>query len=127
MLPLAHAPAWRAASLALVLTVIYGSLGVGAHVPGFGGHDKLQHFAVYCFLTVWFTGLIARRRYWLVALALVALGLGMEYLQSRLRLGRQGDPYDMLANALGIATGIARGWWKTGTWALRIEAWLARR
>lgn len=126
MLPLQHAPVWLAASVALLVAVVYGSLGAGVHVPGLDGFDKLQHFGTYCVLAVWFTGLVPRRHYWIVALALVVLGLSMEFLQVAMHRGRTGDPFDMAANALGITAGVSLALWQTGGWARRIEAWLTR-
>jgi len=126
MLPLAYARLWAAASAALIVVVIYGSLGAGMQVPGLFGFDKLQHFGTYCVLAVWFTGLVSRRNYWKAALALVCLGLGMELLQQSMGRGRIGEPLDMAANALGVAAGVAVALWQTGGWARRIEAWLVR-
>jgi len=88
--------------------------------------DKLEHALAYVCLTVWFTGLVARPRYLLVALALTALGLAIEFLQDAMPFGRQGDPLDLLANVVGIGAGLALAAWTTGGWAPRIEAWLNR-
>ena len=127
MLPLAHAPAWIAASVLLVLAVLYASLAplnVPADLPTH--FDKVEHAAAYVFLAVWFTGLVARPRYWRVAVALVALGLTIEVLQAAMPFGRQGDPWDVLANVAGIGIGVALARWVTGSWAPKVEAWLNR-
>lgn len=127
MLPLAHARAWIAASVLLVVTVLYLSLAplnVPADLPTH--FDKIEHAAAYVFLAVWLMGLVARPRYWRVAVALVAFGLTIEFLQAAMPFGRQGDPWDVLANVTGIGIGfvLARG--VTGGWALKAEAWLNR-
>jgi VanZ family protein len=127
MLPLVHARLWVAASAALVLLLIYGSLGPGVQVTGMLNFDKLQHFGVYCVLAVWFTGLVARRHYWMAALALVCLGIGMEIIQQQMGRGRVGDSFDAAANTLGVAAGVVVALFWTGGWAPRVEAWLARR
>ena len=127
MLPLAHAPAWIAASVLLVAAVLYVSLApltVPAALPTH--FDKLEHAAAYVFLTVWFTGLVARPRYWRVAIALGAFGLTIEFLQAAMPFGRQGDPWDVLANVTGIGVGLALARAMTGGWALKAEACLNR-
>ena len=127
MLRLAHAPAWIAASLLLVALVAWGSLMPGSDVPGPPNLDKFEHAAVYALLAVWFTGLVVRQHYLAVAVALVALGVLMEVLQQAMQLGRQADVLDAVANACGSAAGVALGAWRTGGWAPRVEAWLARK
>ena len=127
MLPLAHAPAWIVASVLLVAAVLYVSLAplnILAELPTH--FDKVEHAAAYVFLAVWFTGLVARPRYWLAAVALVVLGLTIEFLQASMPFGRQGDPWDVLANITGIGVGLAIASVATGGWALKVEAWLNR-
>jgi VanZ family protein len=128
VLPLAHAPAWILASVLLVATVLYVSLApltVPVEVPTH--FDKIEHAAAYLFLAVWFTGLVARPRYWGVVVALVVLGLTIEVLQAAMPFGRQGDPWDVLANVTGIGLGVALAHRMTGGWALKAEAWLSRK
>jgi VanZ family protein len=127
VLPLAHAPAWIVASVLLVVTVLYLSLAplnVPVDLPTH--FDKIEHAAAYVFLVVWFTGLVARARYWRVAVALAVLGLMIEFLQAATPFGRQGDPWDVLANVTGIGIGLALARSMTGGWALKAEAWLNR-
>ena len=127
MLPLAHAPAWILASVVLVVTVLYLSLAplnIPAGLPT--NFDKVEHAAAYVFLAVWFTGLVARPRYWRVVAALVVFGLTIEFLQAAMPFGRHGDPWDVLANVTGIGIGLAMARWVTGGWAMKVEAWLNR-
>lgn len=127
MLSLAYKRYWLTASLALVALVVYGSLSAPVATPLPGGFDKVEHFASYLFLAVWFTGLYPRERYWPVALALVGLGLAMELLQYAMQLGRDAAPLDMAANVAGVAAGMLLAAVATGGWARRVEAWLGRR
>lgn len=126
MLPLRHRALWQALSLLLVLTVVWGSLQTQVDLPAPGGFDKFEHLGSYCFLTVWFTGMHGRGRYWIIALMLAALGLSMEIMQYLMAAGREADPYDMLANAIGVGLGLGLAFGATGGWTPRIEAWLHR-
>ena len=126
MLRLAHAPAWIAASLLLLALVVWGSLMPGSDVPGPPDLDKLEHVSAYALLAVWFTGLVPRNRYATLAMALLGLGVLMEFLQRAMQLGRQADVLDVAANVVGIGAGIAIALWRTGGWAPRVEAWLSR-
>lgn len=124
MLNLRYRPAWIAASAVLVLGVVWGSLQtvLGGEVPQ--GFDKVEHFATYLFLAVWFTGLFARPRWWMVVVTLLILGAVMETGQYLMQAGRTADVYDMAANAAGVAVGLLLATLLTGGWAQRIESWL---
>ena len=126
MLPLAHARAWLAMSVLLVAAVVLLSLIPGSQGPETGQFDKLGHFLAYAVLAAWFGGLLARRRYGAVALGLALLGIGLEVLQERVAINRMADARDVVANVAGIGAGLGLSWWRTGGWALRMEAWLKR-
>jgi VanZ family protein len=126
MLPVAHPAAWLAASVLIVVAVIVASLVPGSQGPDMGQLDKLGHFLAYAGLAAWFGGLLARGSYWAVAFGLALLGIGLEVLQELVASNRTGDPRDVLANVAGIGAGLALSWWRTGGWALRMEAWLKR-
>jgi VanZ family protein len=127
MLPLRHRGLWIALSVLVVAAVAYGSLqpDFGPDVPA--NFDKVEHFVAYLGLALWFTGLFARSRYAVVAVALIAFGLAIEFAQGAMKLGRSAEALDMVANVLGVMLGlvIALGW--SGDWARRFEAWLATR
>ena len=125
MLSLRHRWFWLAASAVLVTTVVIGSLQTIFATGGSQGFDKVEHFGTYMFLAVWFTGLYRRPRYWMIAAALLALGLSMEIAQFVMHAGRMGDPYDMAANSGGVVAGLVLACLATGGWAERLEAWLA--
>ena len=124
MLNLRYRPFWIAASLVLVLGVVWGSLqtAFGGEVPQ--GFDKVEHFSTYMFLAVWFTGIFARPRWWAIVVALLALGASMEAGQYIMRAGRTADVYDMAANTAGVTAGLLLAAVLTGCWAQRIESWL---
>jgi VanZ family protein len=96
--------AWFIAGLALVAAVISLSL---APIPGppIAHADKAEHLATYGVLMLWFAQLGGPpRRRAVTAAALVALGIGIEFLQD-LTPYRMFDPADMIANAAGVALG----------------------
>lgn len=69
--------------------------------------DKLGHLLAYFVLSAYAVTLFRRFRTQVLAgLALVALGIGLEFAQALLTDTRSGDPRDALANALGVALGL---------------------
>ncbi len=124
MLNLRYRPYWIAASVVLVIGVVWGSLqtALGGDMPH--GFDKVEHFSTYMFLAVWFTGLFTRARWWMIVAGLLALGVSMEVGQFMMQSGRMGDPYDMVANTAGVTAGVLLALLLTGGWAQRIESWL---
>jgi hypothetical protein len=124
MLQLRRRRLWIALSMVLLAAVFYVCLqpGLGVSVPA--GFDKVEHLAAYVLLAMWFTGLVARGRYWAVAAGLLALGALIEVLQWRMNLGRSAEVLDMLANTLGVGVGITIALLATGGWAPRLESWL---
>ena len=127
MIPLRHRRLWVAMSATLVAMVVYASLVPVLPVPVPGRFDKVEHFATYCLLAVWFTGLYPRVRYWKVVAGLIVLGLGLEVAQGVMQLGRSAEPFDMVANASGVVVGLLLALAATGNWARRVESWLKPR
>jgi VanZ family protein len=125
MLPLRHRRLWIALSAVLVAAVVYGSLKPDVSLPVPTGFDKLEHFTAYFVLALWFTGIHERARYAGVAVGLLVLGASMEILQGLMHMGRTAEVLDMVANAIGVAAGLALALWLTGGWARRVEAWLS--
>jgi len=96
---------WQIGGWMLVALVCWLSLTPAPqHPPDFLGWDKAQHFLAYAVLMFWFAQSFPR--HWRWPLLLVLLGVGLEVLQG---LGgvRQYDPFDMLANGLGVLLGWA--------------------
>jgi VanZ family protein len=93
-------------------------------LPGPQGSDKIGHFLAYFTLTAWAVLTFrSRRAHLLAALALVGLGVAMEFAQAQLTTVRLGDVRDALANTLGVATGLAL----TFTPLARLLEWLDGR
>ena len=72
--------------------------------------DKLGHFLAYGTLSAWAVALFAtwsaRLR---AAVALVVLGIALEWAQGALTPYRMSDPMDALFNALGVGLGLLLG------------------
>lgn len=90
-------------------------------LPGFSwasiaGLDKLGHLVFYCILALWviygFFRLPQRYRcmpLWTFLLC-AGFGVGMEILQGVMRMGRQFEYLDMLANVAGVLIAIGLFW-----------------
>ena len=67
--------------------------------------DKLAHLLAYGWLMLWFCQLyVGAARRWALAIGLIALGVGLEFLQT-LTPTRSYDVLDMLANSTGVLLG----------------------
>lgn len=110
----------------LVILAVLGSLLPAKNLPPVPTSDKLQHFVGYAVLALWFAGIYPRSRYPLIAGGLFLLGIGIEFAQSVMGLGRQADPLDVLANATGIAFGLAAALLGLGSWAAHVERLIIR-
>ena len=94
---------WLTIGLLLLALVVGASLIPNhSHALYFEGRDKLGHFAVYMAVTFWFAQLYTRNHArWGIALALVMLGIGVEYLQ-RYSGFHTFEYADMGANTVGV-------------------------
>ena len=103
--PLLWSALWCVAvSLVVVLSLI--------PVPDLGqlpsGTDKIEHFLTYAALAAGAVQLYPRWRSLLsVGIALVLMGIGLEYAQGALTTDRMMDGMDALANTLGVIAGFA--------------------
>lgn len=70
-------------------------------------NDKVEHFAAYAALAFGAVQLFPRwSSLMVVGLGLVFMGIGMEYAQGAMAVGRMMDRYDALANTLGVIAGL---------------------
>ena len=94
---------WLALGWLWIATIIY--LSLTPHPPEpmhFLNADKLEHALAYSFLMLWFCQVYQQRTpRILIAGLLVALGIGIEYLQ-RITVYRIFDYADMLAHGAGV-------------------------
>ena len=114
---------WSGLWVLAVSVVVIGSL-VPAHdlpeVPQ--GFDKIEHFAAYAALAAGAVQLFVRRLSWgFVCVLLVLMGIGLEYLQAQMGLGRMLDRQDALANTIGVLIGLATAFTPWRDLLLRID------
>jgi len=127
MLALPHGRLLLALGWIFIVLVVAGSLGPPVSGAPFSISDKVQHFAAYFGLTLWFAGLYSRDRLLFVALSFFCLGGLIEVMQGLLTATRQMDVVDVAANSLGIAGATVVAALGLSSWALRLEAWWSRR
>ncbi len=69
--------------------------------------DKVEHFLAYFLLAGSAVQLFATRRaLCVVALGLLLMGVGIEWMQGALTSNRMADPMDVLANSIGVLAGM---------------------
>ena len=118
---------WILIGIGQVLVVVVASLVPSADLPHLGITDKAEHMIAYGGLALWFGGLVAPRHYWILGLALAALGGGIEIAQGLMGLGRDADWRDFYADALGAALGLSLSMAGIRFWPTWIERWLKPR
>jgi len=116
--------AWLGLGWLLIAAVVVGSLLPSTSLPAFQVWDKLEHLAAYGVLAFVFAGALGRARWKAVLWGLLALGAGLELAQALSGVGRMADPWDMAANALGVAAGLGLAVRVPGGWCRRVEALL---
>lgn len=114
---------WLGIGFGLLLLIVFMSLTSKPVVPMPGNIDKLYHAFAYAVLMGWWLQLFrnAMTRV-LLALCFIAIGAGIEYLQSFHPL-RYFDVGDMLANATGVMLSFGLGWTAFDGWL----CWFERR
>ena len=104
-----HSAVWISFGWILVIAVVYLSVTRhGVPIPGRYG-DKYGHIAAYAAVMFWFVQIYEGwRSRLIVACALAALGIGLEFVQAGLGY-RTFERGDMLADAIGIVIGWVAG------------------
>ena len=91
-----------------VAAVVVASLLPAPDLPDLHVSDKAEHFTAYALLAAGAVQLFARRLSWgFVCVLLVLMGIGLEFLQAKMGLGRMLDRNDALANTIGVLIGLA--------------------
>ncbi len=123
MLPLRYKWFWISLGfVGLVLILGLALLPGGPSLPLAYG-DKFLHVLAFAFLTNWFLGMVDEGLTLRVLAGLMVYGLLIEFLQG-LVVYRAADPYDVLADLIGIAGGWLLAIAGLRQWCTRIEALL---
>lgn len=124
LLPLRLRWLWLALGCLMMGVILYVCLIPQVPGPDFPGVDKVEHLLAWGGLGAWFASLIERRGFLRLGIVLVVLGVGIEFAQELMALGRQGDWRDVVANTLGVVAGIGSVRLGGESWLARIEKWL---
>lgn len=121
--PFRHPLWWSMMWMLAVALVVAGSLLPPGDLPAQPmANDKLMHFLGYFVLMAGAVQLYARRVSWIwIALLLVLLGIGLEWLQAWMHVGRTADRADALANTLGVLAGFTTGFTPLREVLLRLD------
>jgi VanZ family protein len=111
IVPASRLPASRPLRIAIfalgVAVILWLSLAPTKEIPAANLiWDKAAHAICYSILILMGLVLSTHRR-WKVVLAVLALGVAIEFAQATMEFGRQGDWRDVVANSLGVAVGWA--------------------
>jgi hypothetical protein len=106
--PFRHPGGWLALWWLAILAVIALSLMPQPQLQLPRDSDKVEHVLAYFALAAGAVQLFARRRALpVVALGLLWLGVGLEWAQGAWTADRSDDPFDALADAVGVGLGMA--------------------
>jgi VanZ family protein len=117
---------WLTGGIAMVLIITVVCLLPSTELPSTGLSDKTEHFLAFGALAFWFGSIVVRRDLPWVFVAVVAFGGLIEFLQSAMGLGRQGDLLDLAADSIGVAIGVLLALTPLGRWSLWVEQQVAK-
>ena len=113
---------WWGLGTLLIAFVVLVCLVPGEELPGTPLNDKWNHLIAYFALAAWFSGLVPQRHWWKIFMWLLALGIGIEFAQGAMHLGREADVRDVAANAVGATLGLVGAMLGLARW----PQWVAR-
>lgn len=117
---------WWSVGWAMVLYITISCLEPAHYVPNLHMWDKAEHALAFFGMSVWFGGLVRRTRYPALAVAMLLFGGGIELAQGAMKLGRDEDVMDWVADAVGIAMALTLLYLGLGAWARWIEGLICR-
>ncbi len=88
--------------IAAVAFTLWAALSPGDDKAGLIPWDKAKHFIVFYGLTFLATLALPKSRFWKIGIVLLGFGILIEILQGLPIIGRDCDPFDVLADFCGI-------------------------
>jgi len=121
--PFVRPQRWLGTWWLMIAAVIVGSLLPALLLPNVPeGGDKAEHLIGYALLSATAVQLFAARgAVWHACGGLVAMGVLIEIAQGTLTTSRSMDPWDALANTIGVALGLATLWLPIRDALLKLE------
>lgn len=117
---------WVFFGLLLAGVITFYSLIPAQKVPSVGVSDKVEHVSAYVLLAFFFGALMARRDHKFLFLALLAFGGAIEIAQGLMKLGREADLLDLVADVVGTVIGLVLTLTPLGRWPALFERWMAK-
>lgn len=121
---LRFARVWFAIGALIIAVTLYFSLKPGGPPGRFPYADKFYHAGAFFLIAIWFAGLLQRRTYLWLALALVMFGIGIEIAQYVMPYGRTAEAGDVIADVVGMTVGLLLAVMLRDSLFARIEKWL---
>ncbi|MEY4760455.1 MAG: hypothetical protein RLZZ200_311 [Pseudomonadota bacterium] len=121
---LRYRQAWLAIGLLIALAITVTCLVPARELPQLGVAiwDKLEHAFAFFVLCFWFAGVVSRRDYLYLVLAMLAFGGAIEIAQGLMGLGREADLHDLMADGLGVFVALLLALTPLGRWAVFVES-----
>lgn len=118
---------WFGVGIAIAVAILVVCLVPGGRLPDVRVSDKTEHLVAFMMLAFWFGSIVVRRDLFWLVVALVAFGGLIELAQGAMRLGRQADVRDLVADTIGVLLGLALAMTPLGRWASWLENLLGRK
>ena len=120
--PLRRGRTWLALWLLAILALVVVCLLPGSDLPQLSVSDKLEHALAFLLLSSGAVQLFLRGKpLAIVVLGLLALGVAIELAQALLTTSRMMEAGDVVADAVGVAIGIACAWTPLKDVLLRLD------
>ena len=97
---------WWTLGWGMVLFILYSTLAPSRLVPDLPINDKIEHATAFFGMTMWFGGLVTRRRYGVLGIVMSAFGAAIEIAQGTMGLGRDMDVHDWIADSCGVVLAL---------------------